>query len=70
MNRGLIFLLSLAVMVSCNPKQQATDNSVAGSPITIAVVNNGNVKLKAISKIKLCVWIIFIPVRLQRNILL
>ena len=52
MNRGLILLLFLAVLVSCKPKQQATENSVAGSPKTIAVVNNGNVKFDSYFKDK------------------
>jgi len=44
MSRGLILILSVMALVSCKPKQQATENSVAGSTQTIAVVNNGNVK--------------------------
>ena len=50
MSRGLILILSVMALVSCKPKQQAIENSVAGSPQTIAVVNNGNVKFETYFK--------------------
>lgn len=52
MKRGFILLLSAIALFSCKPKQHATENTVAGSVLNIAVVNNGNLKFDTYFKDK------------------